>query len=182
METEVEKNYFGLFKLLKNMPVRTSRRSDRVEGSPKIEKSTDHKQEEIALTALDYVNKKRSISLLEKDVKKLRPTLETYMDKHEVELPTGAKECIIPYVDVDIHLKRGVRNSARLRDDALTVIAELGIADEVVEMKPVINEEELQAMISAGEISEVDALRIYEHKTTYAFSVDTSDKFDGTDE
>lgn len=163
------------------MAKRTERRSERV-GSiprkPKIEKSSEHKQEEIALTALDYVNKKRSISLLEKDIKKIRPTLETYMDKNEVELPNGGKMCVIPYVDVEIQLKRGLRTSAKLTDDAMDIIEELGIVEDVIEMQAVINESVLKEMISTGEISEADALRLYEVKKSYAFTVDTTDKFD----
>ena len=162
------------------MPTRkVEKRSDRVEAtSTKIEKSSEHRQEEIALRALEYVNKKRTISILDKDCKEIRVSLESFMDKNEVELPTGSKECLIPYVDVEIHLKRSMRNSVTLSDKAMDIIKELGIEKDVVETKSVINEEALKNLITMGIVSEADALRLFDRKVTYAFSVDTSDKFD----
>jgi hypothetical protein len=73
-------------------------------------------------------------------------------------------------------MKRTARNSASLRSDAMNVIRELGIADSVIKVKEYVDEDELARMISSGEISNEDALRLYEPTRTYAFSVVSGDK------
>lgn len=145
--------------------------------APKKKKSfAELSNEEIALIGIEFANKKDAIKELEAQCKECRKPLETYLDSSGRVLESGSKLAVIPHADIDVHLKKTLRVSKVLLPEAIDVLREKGLADECVEMVPTIREDILERLFTEGKLTEEDLSRIYQPKSSYAFSVELKTK------
>lgn len=145
--------------------------------APKKKKSfADLSNEDIALIGIEFANKKCAIKELESQCKECRKPLETYLDTEGRTLESGSKLAVISHADIDVHLKKTLRVSKVLLPEALDVIREKGLEDDCVEMVPTVREDVLERLYQEGRLTDEDLSRIYQPKSSYAFSVELKNK------
>lgn len=127
--------------------------------------------EELALRGIEYYNKKEAIKELEAQCKSCRKPLEEYIDSEGKTLESGSKLAVLSHADVDVHLKKTLRVGKQLLPEAIEVLRENGL-DECIEEVPMVREDIVERFYSEGKISDELLTKIYQEKSTYAFSVD----------
>ena len=127
--------------------------------------------EEIALRGIEYANKKEAIKELENQCKECRKPLEAYIDSAGRVLESGSKLAVLTHADVDVHLKKTLRVGKQLLPEAIDVLRENGL-DECIEEIPTVREDVIERLYSEGKISDDLLTKIYQDKSTYAFSVE----------
>ena len=127
--------------------------------------------EELALRGIEYYNKKDAIKELEAQCKSCRKPLEDYIDSEGKTLESGSKLAVLSHADVDVHLKKTLRVGKQLLPEAIEVLRENGL-DECIEEVPMVREDIVERFYSEGKISDELLTKIYQEKSTYAFSVD----------
>lgn len=146
---------------------------------PKIRKRksvAELSNEELALKAIEYVNKKAAIKELDIQCKECRVPLEEALEASGKTLSSGSKLLVLPHADVDVHLKQTLRVGKVLLADAMDVIKENHL-DECIELIPTIREDVLERMYNEGKIPDKVLSQIYAEKSSYAFSVDIKERF-----
>lgn len=128
--------------------------------------------EDIALHAIEYVNKKELIKELEAQCKEYRKPLEAYVDSEGRTLESGSKLAVLTYADVDVHLKKTFRAGHKLLPEAIDILRENGLYDKCVEEVPIVSEYAVERLYAEGKISDELLNSLYEDKSTYAFSVE----------
>lgn len=136
--------------------------------------------EVIALKSIEYANKKETIRELEAQCKECRKPLESYIDNDGRVLGNGSKLAVIPYVDVDVHLKKTLRTGKQLTPDAISILLENGL-EECIENVPTVREEVVEKLYLDGKITPELLQKIYTEKHSYAFSVDIKKRLDGAE-
>lgn len=137
--------------------------------------------EELALRGIEYVNKKGAIKELETQCKECRKPLEAYVDASGRVLESGSKLAVVTHADVDVYLKKTLRVSKELLPEAIDILREHKL-DECIEEIPVIREDVLERMYSEGKVSDDLLRKIYQDKSTYAFSVELKKRMDDAPE
>lgn len=132
--------------------------------------------EEIALLAIDYVNKKNASKELDTQIKSLRKPLEKYLDASGRVLDSGSYLAVIPYTDVDVHLKKTLRMGKVLLPEAMEILRKNKL-DGCIEKIEVIREDVLEEMYLAGKVSDEVLSSVYAEKPNFAFSVELKEKF-----
>lgn len=127
--------------------------------------------EEIALRGIEYANKKDAIKELEAQCKECRKPLEEYVDSDGRVLESGSKLAVLSHADVDVHLKKTLRVGKQLLPEAIEVLRENGF-EECIEEVPMVREDVVERLYSEGKISDEVLTKIYQEKSTYAFSVE----------
>lgn len=131
--------------------------------------------EEIALCGIEYANKKGAIKELEAQCKECRKPLEAYIDSEGRVLESGSKLAVLTHADVDVHLKKTLRVGKQLLPEAIDVLRENGL-DECIEEIPTVREDVIERLYSEGKISDELLKKIYQDKSTYAFSVEIKNR------
>lgn len=144
--------------------------------SSKKKKGQVYDETELALIGIDYVNKKKVVKELETQIKTLRTPLESFVVEHGKELESGSKLSVIPYTDVDVHLKQTFRAGKVLRAEAIEVLTENHL-EECIENVPIVREDVIERLYEAGKISDEVISKLFAEKSTYAFSVEIKEKF-----
>lgn len=144
---------------------------------PKKKSYAELSNEEIALRAIEYANKKEAIKELDAQCKECRKPLEAYVDTDGKTLESGSKLVVIPHADVDVYLKKTLRVSKVLLPEAIDVLRENGL-EECIEQVPTIREDVLESMYLAGKVSDEVLKAVYKEKSTYAFSVELKNRID----
>lgn len=132
--------------------------------------------EQLALLGIEYANKKDAIKELERQCKSCRTPLETFVDAEGNTLSSGTKVAVLPYTDVDVHLKKVLRVGKVLLPEAIDVLREHGL-DECIENVPTIREDVLEHMYHEGKVTDEVLTKVYAEKSTYAFSVELKERF-----
>lgn len=127
--------------------------------------------EEIVLLGISYAQKKETIKELETQCKEYRKPLEDYVDVEGRVLESGSKLAVITHADVDVHLKKTLRMGKQLLPEAIDVLRENGL-DECIEEIPTVREDVVERLYNEGRISDELLLKIFQNKSTYAFSVE----------
>lgn len=135
---------------------------------------------DLALTALDYSAKKEQIKTIESECRKLRTPLETYVKQHGKTAASGSLYAVLPYADKDVVIKETLRVSKVMLPEAIDVLKANGYG-ECIEMVPIVREDVLACMYEDGKIPDELLAKLYEPKSTYAFSVEVKKRFDGED-
>lgn len=135
----------------------------------------DLSNEEIALRGIEYVSKKDAIKELEAQCKECRKPLEAYIDSDGRVLESGSKLAVLTHADVDIHLKKTLRVGKQLLPEAIDVLRENGL-EECIETIPTVREDVIERLYSEGKISDELLTKIYQEKSSYAFSVELKTK------
>lgn len=133
--------------------------------------------EEVALSGFDYVNKKEQIKLIEKEIAKIRPSLESYLSVEGKTLEGGSILAVIPYADKEVHLRNTLRESNVLLPEAIDVLKKSGLK-ECIEKVEVVRDDIIARKYDAGEISDDVMKQLYKVKGSYAFSVTVKNRFD----
>lgn len=132
--------------------------------------------EELALKGIEYVNKKEAIKELDSQCKETRKPLEAAIETSGKVLDSGSKLLVLPHADVDVHLKKTLRVGKVLLPEAMDILRESGL-EEAIEEVPQIREDVLERMYHEGKITDELLAKIYEEKSTYAFSVEIKERF-----
>lgn len=146
---------------------------------PKIRKRksmAELSNEELALRAIEYVNKKAAMKELDTQCKECRVPLEEAVESSGKTLSSGSRLLVLPHADVDVHLKQTLRVGKVLLADAMDVIKENHL-DECIEEIPTIREDILERMYNEGKIPDKVLSQIYAEKSSYAFSVEVKERF-----
>ena len=69
-----------------------------------------------------------------------------------------------------------MRVSKVLLPEAIDILREKGLEDECVEMVPTIREDVLERLYQEGDLTDEDLSKIYQPKSSYAFSVELKSK------
>ena len=125
----------------------------------KKEKSTQSVKD-LALLGINYANNKKEIK-----------HLESYLEEEGHVLESGSKLAILPYVDVEVHLKKTLRTGKVLLPEAMEVLEKNGLS-ECIENVPTIREDVIEALYYEGKITDELLMKIYKSKPTFAFSVE----------
>lgn len=136
----------------------------------KKEKSTQSVKD-LALLGINYANNKKEIKHLEAECTKMRKPLESYLEEEGHVLESGSKLAILPYVDVEVHLKKTLRTGKVLLPEAMEVLEKNGLS-ECIENVPIIREDVIEALYYEGKITDELLMKIYKSKPTFAFSVE----------
>lgn len=131
--------------------------------------------EELALRGIEYVNKKDAIKELEAQCKDHRKPLEAYIESSGKVLASGSKLAVLSHADVDVYLRKTLRVGKQLLPEAIDVLRENGL-DECIEEVPIVREDVVERLYSEGKISDKLLTKIYQDKSTYAFSVELKSK------
>lgn len=137
----------------------------------KIKTTSELSNESLALKGIEYFNKKEAIKELEAQCKECRKPLENFIDTDGRTLDSGSRLAVIPYADVEVHLRKTLRVGKVLLPEAIDVLREAGL-DECIEDVPTIREDVLERLYDAGKVSDDILKAIYKEKPSYAFSVD----------
>ena len=144
---------------------------------PKIsQKNPQVSQEELPLYALKYDANKKVIKDIEAENKKTRIPLEEYAKKFGLVQESGSIVAELTHADKTILLKETIRASKVLTAQAADIL-KAGKFTDCFETIEIIREDILEQMILNEQIPIEDVQRIYELKTSYAFSVDIEDRF-----
>lgn len=141
---------------------------------PKIRRKKSFEElsnEEIALRGIEYVNKKDAIKELESQCKECRKPLEAYIDAEGRTLETGSRLAVIPHADVDVYLKKTLRVGKQLLPEAIDILRAYKL-DECIEELPTVREDVIERLYIEGKISDDILKKIYQDKSSYAFSVE----------
>lgn len=145
---------------------------------PKAKKSaTPLDNEQLALQGIEFYNKKAAIKELEGQCKVIRQPLEDAVMSSGRETDKGSKVLVIPFADMDVHLKETLRVGKILLPEAIDVLKENGL-EECIENVPTVREDVLERLYDAGKVSDEVLKKIYAEKSSYAFSVDVKDRMD----
>lgn len=131
----------------------------------------DLSNEDIALRGIDYFNKKDAIKELEAQCKVCRKPLEAYIDSSGKVLESGSKLAVVSHADVDVYLKKTLRVGKQLLPEAIDILRAYKL-DECIEEIPTVREDVVERLYSEGKISDELLKKIYQDKSTYAFSVE----------
>lgn len=101
----------------------------------------------------------------------MRKPLESYLEEEGHVLESGSKLAILPYVDVEVHLKKTLRTGKVLLPEAMEVLEKNGLS-ECIENVPTIREDVIEALYYEGKITDELLMKIYKSKPTFAFSVE----------
>lgn len=137
--------------------------------------------DEIALRGIEYFNKKEVIKELESQCKECRKPLESFIDSSGKTLESGSRLAVVSHADVDVYLKKTLRVSHALLPEAIDVLRENGL-EECIEDVPVIREDVLERLVTAGKVPDEVLSRVYTHKDSYAFSVELKNRMDASEE
>lgn len=132
--------------------------------------------EDIALKGIEYANKKEAIKELESQCKECRKPLEAYIDSNGKTLESGSRLAVIPHADVDVYLKKTLRVSKVLLPEAIDVLRENGL-EECIEEVPTIREDVLESLYLNGKVSDEILKKVFQQKSSYAFSVELKNRF-----
>lgn len=132
--------------------------------------------EELALRGIEYVNKKEAIKELEAQCKETRKPLEAAIESSGKVLGSDSKLLVLPYADVDVHLKKTLRVGKVLLPEAMDIIRENGL-EECIEEVPTIREDVLERLYDEGKVTDEVISKIYAEKSTFAFSVEVKERF-----
>lgn len=132
--------------------------------------------EEIALRGIEYAHKKEAIKELESQCKECRKPLEAYIDSNGRTLESGSKLAVISHADVDVYLKKTLRAGKVLLPEAIDVLRENGL-EECIEEVPTIREDVLENMYLNGKVTDDILKKVYQEKSSYAFSVELKERF-----
>lgn len=141
---------------------------------PKIRRKKSFEElsnEEIALRGIEYANKKDAIKELELQCKEYRKPLEAYIDAEGRTLETGSRLAVIPHADVDVYLKKTLRVGKQLLPEAIDILRAYKL-DECIEEIPTVREDVIERLYIEGKISDDILKKIYQDKSSYAFSVE----------
>lgn len=141
---------------------------------PKIRRKKSFEElsnEEIALRGIEYANKKDAIKELELQCKECRKPLEAYIDAEGRTLETGSRLAVIPHADVDVYLKKTLRVGKQLLPEAIDILRAYKL-DECIEEIPTVREDVIERLYIEGKISDDILKKIYQDKSSYAFSVE----------
>ena len=127
--------------------------------------------EDLALMGIEFANKKDAIKELESQCKECRKPLEAYIENEGKKLSTGSRVAVLSHADVDVHLKQTLRVSKVLLPEAIEVLREKGL-DECIELVPVVREDVVERLHMEGRITDEDLQKLYQAKSSYAFSVE----------
>lgn len=131
--------------------------------------------EELALRGIEYVNKKDAIKELEAQCKECRKPLEAYVDSEGRVLESGSKLAVLTHADVDVHLKKTLRVGKQLLPEAIDVLRAYKL-DECIEEIPIVREDVIERLYSEGKIPDEVLRKVYQDKSTYAFSVEIKNR------
>ncbi len=131
--------------------------------------------EDIALRGIEYYNKKEAIKELESQCKECRKPLEEYVDLEGKVLTNGSKLVVVSHADVDVHIKKTLRNGKQLLPEAIDVLRKKGFK-ECIENTLIVREDVVERLYLEGKISDAVLSEIYQAKPTYAFSVDIKNR------
>ena len=130
----------------------------------------------LALTALNYHQRKLEIKEIEKELASMRPVLEDGVDRLGNGTATGSRVAVIPYADKEIQLRKDLRLTAVLVPEAEDILRRHKLT-ECLETTTIIREDVIQRMYERGEIS-IDVMKeLYVEKETRAFSVKVKKRF-----
>ena len=133
--------------------------------------------DELALYGIEYVNKKEAIKELEAQCKNYRIPLEDFVDANGKTLDNGSKLSVLPYADVDVYLRKTLRVTTKLSQDAADILIDNGFSECVDNISVLmVREEEVERLYKEGKISSELLERIYPSKKSYAFSVDVKSR------
>lgn len=142
---------------------------------PKKKAYSDLSNEDLALRGIEYVNKKSVIKELEAQCKECRKPLEEAIKASGRTLDSGSRLLVLPYADMDVHLKQTLRVGKVLLPEAIDVLRENGL-DECIEEVPYVREDVLESMYNAGKVTTDVLKRIYQSKESFAFSVEVKER------
>lgn len=131
--------------------------------------------EELALRGIEYANKKDAIKELEAQCKECRKPLEAYVDSEGRVLESGSKLAVLTHADVDVHLKKTLRVGKQLLPEAIDVLRAFKL-DECIEEIPIVREDVIERLYSEGKIPDEVLRKVYQDKSTYAFSVEIKNR------
>lgn len=131
--------------------------------------------EELALRGIEYANKKKVIKELETQCKDCRKPLEAYIDSAGKVLEGGSKLVVLSHADVDVHLKKTLRVGKQLLPEAIDILRKNGFKD-CIENVPTVREDIIEQRYLEGTLSDEILRKIYQSKSTYAFSVDIKNR------
>lgn len=131
--------------------------------------------EELALKGIEYFNKKASIKELESQCREYRIPLEKHIDSEGRTLESGSKLSVLPYADVDVHLKKTLRVGKKLLPSAVEALRSNGLHECLVETISV-NEDKVEELYKEGIITDSLLKEIYSYNPTYAFSVEIKNR------
>lgn len=135
--------------------------------------------DDIALRGIEYANKKDAIKELEKQCKECRVPLEGYIDANGKKLINGSLYAVVSHADVDVHLKKTLRTGKVLLPEAIEVLRANGL-DECIENVPTVREDRIEYFYEKGKITDELLSKIYKDKSTYAFSVELTDRYEAS--
>lgn len=141
---------------------------------PKIRRKKSFEElsnEEIALRGIEYANKKDAIKELESQCRECRKPLEAYIDAEGRTLETGSRLAVISHADVDVYLKKTLRVGKQLLPEAIDILRAYKL-DECIEEIPTVREDVIERLYIEGKISDDILKKIYQDKSSYAFSVE----------
>ena len=133
-------------------------------------------EDELALQGITYHRNKAAIKALETENKKLRTPLEdAVMGSAGKETTNGSRVLVIPHADKEVVLKETLRCSKVLLPEAIEELEKAGLEVCIEEIK-VVREDVLEALYEKGKVSDELLQKIYQEKSSYAFSVDVKDR------
>ena len=142
---------------------------------PKKKSFEELSNEELALRGIEYANKKDAIKELEAQCKECRKPLEAYVDSEGRVLESGSKLAVLTHADVDVHLKKTLRVGKQLLPEAIDVLRAYKL-DECIEEVPIVREDVIERLYSEGKIPDEVLRKVYQDKSTYAFSVEIKNR------
>ena len=138
-------------------------------------------KEQVAREAFRFVENKKTISYLDTENKKIRPTLEKYVaDKGSVD-SNGSSAAVIEYADKLVVLKQTCRNRASVLPNALEELKKAGLS-ECIETVEIVREDIVAELYAAGKINKRLMKKLFGNVSTFAFSVDVKKRFADPDE
>lgn len=143
---------------------------------PKKKNTQQYTDEDIALQGITYASYKQVIKEFEAKCKECRKPLEEYVDAKGNTLANGSKLAVVYSAGTDVFLKKTLRTGYQLTDNAVDVLRENGLS-ECIELVPIVRDDVVERLHAEGRISDDLLKLIYNVKTTYAFSVETKDRF-----
>lgn len=142
---------------------------------PKKKSFEELSNEELALRGIEYANKKDAIKELEAQCKECRKPLEAYVDSEGRVLESGSKLAVLTHADVDVHLKKTLRVGKQLLPEAIDILRAYKL-DECIEEIPIVREDVIERLYSEGKIPDEVLRKVYQDKSTYAFSVEIKNR------
>ena len=142
---------------------------------PKKKSFEELSNEELALRGIEYANKKDAIKELEAQCKECRKPLEAYVDSEGRVLESGSKLAVLTHADVDVHLKKTLRVGKQLLPEAIDILRAFKL-DECIEEIPIVREDVIERLYSEGKIPDEVLRKVYQDKSTYAFSVEIKNR------